>query len=358
MPTEARFFDGETARDLPVTLELLPEGLAIEGFEVARRLWSFAGLIAITTVRAGYPLRLGHDAFPGARLVVTQEGFARQLVRSAPHLAGAPNLKRAGRLAAIVAAGALLAIGILYGTLSYAPQGLAFILPESWRENLADQVEATLTHGGRLCATSADNPHLRTLSARLREGNPDAPPFELKVYDADVLNAFALPGGRIIITRKLIDAARAPDEVAGVLAHEIGHVHYRHAEVQLIRAMGIELLLQIVSGGGNSVSGLAGLLAILRYSRDAEREADNYAQDMLVKAAVDTMGLKRFFEDLKKLEGRTDAGGSLLGTMDDMMSTHPMTDERLRAVKPLPAGVVARPVLSDAAWAGLRQVCR
>lgn len=358
MSAEARFFDGETARDHAVTLDLLPEGLAIEGPEVTRRVWSFAGLIAITPMRSGYPLRLGHDAFPGGRLVITQEGFTRQLALSAPHLAGGPNLKRAGRLAAIIVASALLAIGALYATLAYAPQALAFVLPESWRKNLADQVEASFAGDGRLCATSADNPLLRGLSARLREGNPEAPPFELKVYDIDILNAFALPGGRIIMTRKLVDAAQGPAEIAGVLAHEIGHIHYRHAEAQLIRAMGVELLLQLVSGGGDSISGLAGLLAILRYSRDAEREADDYAQDMLIRADVDPMGLKRFFEEIKKLEGRQGSDGGLLGTVSDMMSTHPVTDERIASVKPLPEGAMARPVLSAADWANLQRVCK
>lgn len=357
MRAEARFFDGEFARDHDVTLEILPEGLVIEGPTVARRIWSFSGLVAIAPVRAGYPLRLGHDAFPGARLVITQEGFTRELLGSAPHLAGGPNLKRAGRLAAIIAASALLAIGVLYLTLSYAPQALAFVLPDSWRNNLADQVETSLAGDGKLCATSRNNALLRALAARLMQGNPEAPLFELKVYDIKILNAFALPGGRIIITRKLIDAAQAPGEVAGVLAHEIGHVYHRHAEAQLVRAMGIELLLQIVSGGGDTISGFAGLMAILRYSRDAEREADTYAQDMMVKAAVDPLGLKRFFEELKKLEGKDESGGGLFGTVSDMMSTHPMTDERIEAIKPLPDGIVARPVLSDSDWASLKKVC-
>lgn len=357
MRGEARFFDGEFARDHAAILEISPEGLAIEGPTVVRRIWSFSGLVAIAPMRAGYPLRLGHDAFPGARLVITQEGFTRELLGFAPHLAGGPNLKRAGRLAAIIAASALLAIGVLYVTLSYAPQALAFVLPESWRNNLADQVEASLAGDGKLCATSSNNALLRTLAARLMQDNPEAPPFELKVYDINILNAFALPGGRIVMTRKLIDAAQAPGEVVGVLAHEIGHVYHRHAEAQLVRAMGIELLLQIVSGGGDTISGFAGLMAILRYSRDAEREADFYAQDMLVKAAIDPMGLKRFFEEIKKLEGKDGSGGGLFGTVSDMMSTHPVTDERIEALKPLPEGVVARLVLSDADWASLKKVC-
>lgn len=356
MRSDARFFDGEIARDHAVSLELTSDGLIIEGPEVTPRTWSLAGLAAITPMRAGYPLRLSHEHFPGARLVITQEGFARELARLAPHLAGGPNLKRAGRLAAIIAASAAAAIAVLYLTLSYAPQSLAFVLPDSWRNNLGDQVEASFAGDGKLCATSASNALLRTLGARLLQDNPDAPAFELKVYDLSMLNAFALPGGRIVITRKLIDAARSADEVAGVLAHEIGHVQHRHAEAQLIRAMGIELLLQIVSGGGDSVSGFAGLLAILRYSRDAEREADSYAQEMLVKAAIDPTGLKRFFEEIKKLEGKGDSGG-LFGTVTDIMSTHPVTDERIDAIKPLPQGVTARPTLSDADWAQLRKIC-
>ncbi len=121
--------------------------------------------------------------------------------------------------------------------------------------------------------------------------------------------------------------------------------------------MGIELLLRIASGGGDTISGLAGLLAILRYSRDAEREADSFAQTAMINAAIDPMGLKRFFEALKKLEGDKGSTGGLFGTVSDMMSTHPVTDERIEAIKPLPEGTIARPALSDADWASLRKIC-
>lgn len=357
MRTDARFFDGEVARDHIAVAELTAQGLQIEGLDVARRIWSLSGLTAVTPPQPGYPFRLSHEAEPGARLVITQEAFTRELVARAPHLAGGFNPRRAGRIAAIVAASALMTAGVLYVLLSYAPQTLAFVLPDSWRDSLGNQVEATLASDGRLCATSASNDTLRRLAARMTEGNPETPSFEVKIYDLNILNAFALPGGRVVMTRKLIDAARTPDEVAGVLAHEIGHVYHRHSEAQLIRAMGIELLLRIASGGGDTVSSLAGLLAILQYSRDAEREADSFAQTALVHAAIDPMGLKRFFEELKKLEGSGSSGGGLFDAMGDMMATHPMTDERIDAIKPLPEGTVARPALSDADWTSLRKIC-
>jgi predicted Zn-dependent protease len=358
MRVDARYFDGEIARDYLVSAELVPEGLAIEGLEVSRRLWSLSGLVAIAPIRPGYPVRLGHDGVPGARLVITQEAFTRELVARAPHLAGGLNVRKAGRWTAIIAACALFTVGILYLTLSYAPQTLAFMLPESWRNTLGDQVETTLASNAKLCGTSTGNATLAKLASRIAQGDPDAPLFELKVYDIDFVNAFALPGARIVVTRKLIETADAPEEVAGVLAHELGHVYHRHAEAQLLRAMGIELLLKVASGGGDTISGFAGLLAILRYSRDAEREADSFALEQLTKEAIDPLGLKRFFEKIMKLEGGQGSSGGIFGTMNDMMSTHPLTQDRIDAIQPLPAGVTPRPVLSDSDWAALKKVCR
>jgi len=354
--TDARFFDGEIARDHIAVVELTDRGLEIEGVDVRQRIWSLSGLSAVALPQPGYPLRLSHESEPGARLVITQETFTRELVVRAPHLAGGFNARRAGRVAVIVAVSALLTAAILYLILSFAPQTLAFVMPDSWRNSLGDHVEAALASDGKLCASSASNATLGRLAGRLREGNPEMPAIEIKIYDLNILNAFALPGGRIVITKQLIDAARSGDEVAGVLGHEIGHVYHRHSEAQLIRAMGIELLLKIASGGGE-IGSFAGILAILQYSRDAEREADDFAQKTLVNAAIDPLGLKRFFEEIKKLEGSGSSGGGFFDTMGDMMSTHPVTDERIEAIKPLPAGIVARPALSADDWTSLRKIC-
>jgi Zn-dependent protease with chaperone function len=356
MRADARFFDGEIARDYLVTIELLPEGLAIEGLDVSRRVWSLSGLIAISPVTPGHPARLGHEAVPGARLVITQESFTRELVARVPHLAGGFNVRKVGRFTALTVGCTLLTVGILYMVLAYAPQTLAFVLPESMRTTLGDQVEATLASHAKLCATSLNNTPLADLASRLVQGDPDAPLFELKVYDIDIINAFALPGARIVITRKLIQTSETPEEVAGVLAHELGHVYHRHAEAQMVRIMGIDILLQMVSGSGETLSSLAGFIAILRYSRDAEREADSFAQEQMAKVAIDPLGLKRFFERMMKLEG----GGSTVGifdTMGDIMSTHPLTQERIDAIKPLPGDAKPRPVLSDEDWAGLKKIC-
>jgi predicted Zn-dependent protease len=166
-----------------------------------------------------------------------------------------------------------------------------------------------------------------------------------------------MPGGRIIITRDLLERAEAPEEVAGVLAHELGHVAHRHSEAQLIRSIGLQLLLSAVTGGSSDTLGsVAGLAAILRYTRAAEREADAYANAILQKAAIDPMGLKRFFERLREQEGASAAG--VWGRLGNVLATHPGTEERIELIKPLPEGVAARPVLSEAQWRELKRICR
>src|SRR5215212_9134532 len=140
MQADARFFDGEIARDHMVIAELTPQGLAIEGLGVTPRVWSLSGLNLIAGAAPGHPLRLGHESEAGARLIITQEAFTRELIAQAPHLAGGFNAKRASRAVAIIAASALITAGVLYLILSYAPETLAFVLPDSWRNSLGDQV--------------------------------------------------------------------------------------------------------------------------------------------------------------------------------------------------------------------------
>jgi predicted Zn-dependent protease len=140
-----------------------------------------------------------------------------------------------------------------------------------------------------------------------------------------------------------------------VIAHELGHVANRHSEAQLIRAVGLQLMLSLASGGtgGNQLGEMAGVLTILRYSRVAEEEADNSAQQTLSQAAIDPLGLKRFFEKIQKLEGASSSG--IFDNLASMISTHPLTEDRIAAIKPLQGQ--PRVVLSAEDWQALRGIC-
>ena len=123
----------------------------------------------------------------------------------------------------------------------------------------------------------------------------------------------------------------------------------------MIRIAGMQVLISVATGtsGGNNASSLAGLAAILKSSRDAEREA--YAVAMLSAARVDPMALKHFFEKILKEEGKS--SGSAFSNLGTVFSTHPFTTERIERIKPLPADVALRSPLSDEQWKDLKAIC-
>jgi hypothetical protein len=354
--TAGRFFDGETANEHPVTVNMSDAALEFGGSEVNRRWWPFSGLRPVNARGPGTPLRLTHDSEPGTRLILADEAFLDELIARAPYAGGAVNYRRAAKVASVLAVVVAATAGLAYAVLTLAPQKIALILPEDLREKLGGRIESAFVGSAPRCATTGGGGSLDRLASRLREGGVDLPKFTISVFDMPMINAFSLPGGRIVVTRKLIEAATAPDQVAGVIAHEIGHVAHRDPEAQLIRATSLQVLLALFTGGAgdSTLASLAGTLAILRYSRSAERQADDYAITLLRAAAIDPMGLRRFFEQMKASEGKDPAGA--LGKFTSILATHPMTDERISAIEPLPPGV-AREVLPAADWAALRATC-
>ena len=112
------------------------------------------------------------------------------------------------------------------------------LLPDAWSKRVGEQMEASLVQNAKVCQTPGGVKAIAAMLAKLAEGNPDMPPLRVRIYDIPIMNAFALPGGYIVLTRGLLREASEPGEVAGVLAHEIGHVAHHHPEAQMIRIAG------------------------------------------------------------------------------------------------------------------------
>ena len=92
------------------------------------------------------------------------------------------------------------------------------------------------------------------LTERLSKAAPGSEPFNVRVYDWSLMNAFAVPGGQIVLTKGLIDKAETPDEVAGVLAHEMGHGIEMHPETGIIRSIGLAAAVEVMLGGAGGGS--------------------------------------------------------------------------------------------------------
>jgi len=356
MQTEGTFFDGETAANRAVAVGLEADGIAISGPEVPPQNWHLNDLVAVDPPHANRPFRLTHTLMPGVRLILTGPDFVAELLGKAPHLRGGFNPRRAGKAAMWIAGGLAALVLTAYLVLQLAPQQLAFLLPDAWRDKIGLQIERSLIGNAKLCENPSGRDAVSAMAARLEEGNPDLPTISIRVYNIPIMNAFAMPGGRIVITGELIRKAEAPEQVAGILAHELGHVVHRHSEAQLVRATGLQLLISIATGGGgDTISSLAGLATILRYTRRAEAEADVFALETLENAAIDPLGLKRFFELVLKEEGDTRTGA--FGRIESAFATHPGTEERIKAIRPLPPEIIARPVLDADQWKALKGIC-
>jgi predicted Zn-dependent protease len=157
--------------------------------------------------------------------------------------------------------------------------------------------------------------------------------YRARVVNAADLNAFALPGGYIYVNRGLIDAVRSEGELAGVLAHEMAHVAHRHGTSQVTKAYGAQLGLGLLSGVlggrdnrlgmGEQIVGSLGLNALfMKFSRNAENEADRVGAQMMARAGYDPMAMASFF-DLLAARQRSNPSG-----VAQFFSSHPSARNR------------------------------
>ena len=165
--------------------------------------------------------------------------------------------------------------------------------------------------------------------------NSDAKvPFTIKVIDSEEVNAFALPGGFFFVNSGLILKADNEAELAGVMAHEIAHVAARHGTRQATRGEIAQLgMIPLVFMGGWTGYGIYQAASVLvpvgflKFSRGFESEADMLGLQYMYKAGYDPTAFVDFFEKVETLEKRKP------GTMAKVFSTHPMTDDRIRAAQ-------------------------
>lgn len=139
------------------------------------------------------------------------------------------------------------------------------------------------------------------------------------------INAYALPGGHIVVYTGLINAANSAGEAAGVLAHEISHVEKRHALRNMVHALGLRALLGTVLGNysGGIWGNLAEHLDSLNYSRELESEADMDGLETLRRAGIAANGMETFFARMTERESAT----------PHLLARHPASDERLAALR-------------------------
>lgn len=223
------------------------------------------------------------------------------------------------------------------------PAMVARLVPPSFERKLGDLMVGDF--GKRGCADPAGRAALDAMLARL---TPDRD-LDVHVVKLKMVNAVTLPGGRIVIFDGLLKAAASPDEVAGVIGHELGHVRNRDVMEALIRQLGLSVVL---GGLDSNIGGYTNALLATAYSRKAENKADAFAIAMMRQARVSPVATAGFFRRLGRGGGRAER---LLA----YVNTHPVSVDRAKAFEASAAkGVAYRPTLDAGQWAALRDICK
>lgn len=365
MELVARYHDGHLAAVHDVVCRIEGNDLVIadpnSGEEFDR--WEAAEVFPLHTRRN--ELRIGVNGRPyGARLAFSGFKLSKLAHDMLPALAHQHRRER-GRQYRIVGLATAALVSVVVAYIFGVPliaRNVVGLVPPAWEARLGEtalaQIEAALREeaGFEICDPDPDSLANRAI-ARFAEkavegtGTPFIP--DIKVIRTSVPNAFALPGGHSFYFSALLEQTESPDEFAGVMAHELGHVVHRHGMEQLISTSATGLLIGFILGDMTGLSVAGGIGAALidnRFSRDAEREADRFAADVAQRMSFQPAGLTNLLERV--------SGDDSMSRAFALLSTHPLTSERRANLE---AMAVSNPNLEPAftaeEWAAIKSMC-
>ncbi len=342
------FFDGRSTRPHGVVTLLSVDALVLQNDSCAvLATWPLTSIRLVERETRDSPGLFTLDAAPDVRLAMDDEALSAALAARVKRQR--QRLSLPTRILTGVAAG-LVAFAM---TAIFLPPVTAFLgrlIPLETEHTVGRYIKDSLVENIPRCVEPKGQAALEALVARLAEKANAPHPLHVEVREIDLLNAFAAPGGQIVLIQGVIKGAMTPEEVAGVLAHEIAHVMHRDPADQMVRVVGLSFLSEIFGSGG----ALAFLGLGFSYSREIERRADRGGMALLTEAGVPLRGLLTFFSRVSQEEKK------IAPFLRGYLSTHPLTEARMDVVRIASVSdphMKAEPVLALAEWQALRGIC-
>ncbi len=341
--------DGRTAAAHDVEVE-------VNDWSLAFRLGGDEHLWPLSQIEAeplGDLVRLSRRG-ENARLTVSAQDW-RAAAASVSKPVERRRRRRERRMVAALAAAAAAILLFVFVGVPWASGPLARATPPGLESQLGETYAAQLGLVFPTCAGADGQAVLHAFGDSLEEGMDTPFNIVVEAVEAPMVNAFALPGGHVLVTDDLIAEAESPDELAAVIAHEAAHVEQRHVMQAVWRTVGLGMMLDLVVGGGTGAGQQAVLLAgsatELRYSREAEAEADRRGQEILHASGLSSQGMAPFF---RRLAGRDPEDDRTKGVME-FLSTHP--DSLRRAAVSQARARPGELAISAEDWAQVKAVC-
>ncbi len=347
----ATYFDGTSSRRRAVTLHFA-DRLEIIEHEQVLAAWDYADIR-----RADSPsgmLRLGcPTASALARLEVRDSALAAELVSRCTKL----NENTPGRRGVAVIVGWSLAAAVsivavvLFG-LPLIADRLAPLVPEAFERRLGDVADSQIKtmFSAKACDNPAGQKAFVKLVTSIRESAGLDTSVQSGVLSSPIPNAFALPGGKVYLFDGLLAKADNADEIAGVLAHELGHLKHRDSMRGLIRDGSTSFLIGLLFGDITGSSALifgSRTLVTSSHSREAETNADGFAIDVMHRLGRPA---KPTGELLLRVTGKEGKGLSII-------SSHPLSEDRLARMTREDPPASGPPLLTSEEWRSLKSIC-
>jgi Zn-dependent protease with chaperone function len=360
------YFDGTTSTRHIVTVETMPNALRIVGSDSAMIAeWPYAELRAQSA--PDDVMRLRRAGGPElARLEIRDPALIADIGVRADSLDRSGTVERRLRKRVVVwmlAAAVSLVLVAVFG-LPLLSDRIAPLIPLSVEHRLGQTIDAQVRamldskSSGKpfeCGSTDANRPSrtaLDTLVGRLENAAALPIPLKASVVRRREANAVALPGGHIYVFEGLVSQSRSADELASVIAHEIGHVAHRDGTRSLLEAAGLSFLFGMLLGdftGGGLVVIAAKTVVQSAYSREVESAADLYGVRLMAGAGGDPRALATI---LDRIAGKIEPGSQIL-------ADHPQTQKRVAAINAAAdkLAVAAGPLLKPAEWTVLKGIC-
>jgi Zn-dependent protease with chaperone function len=346
------YFDGTSSRRRKVSLafddrlQIREEGQSLAAWPYAdiRRVDSPPDLLRLTC----------RSALSLARLEVRNAVLATELISRCPRL----DENRLGRRAiativgwSLAAAASIVAV-VLFGV-PLAADRLTPLLPQAFERRLGEAAEGQVKVlvGGRICHQASGQAAFEKLVNTVRESAGLDPSIQTAVLETPIPNAFALPGGKVYLLSGLLAKAQNPDEIAGVLAHELGHLRHRDATRNLIYNGGTSFLIGLLFGditGSGALIFASRSLVTASYSREAEQDADTISIDVMQRLGRSTQAMGELLFRVTGKEG---------GDAFSILSGHPLTEDRLQRMRDADRPPSGPPLLTAEEWASLKAIC-
>lgn len=324
---KAQFYHNQLKAKYQVEVRFTLNGLEITCTEFVQQ-YSLIDVYSIDEKDQGVVLvKLGHD-FPFSVLEIANMQFKEALLRKCPQVRHHKNIESKGYvfIFSTLLVGMFLLLGLVAWSLPWLGEQAAMLMPTTAEVKMGDALYNSYKSDFKIDTFKTQQANKIFKFVDFGKTYP----IEITVVKDDVLNAFALPGGHIVVYDKLLKTLETPEEFVALMSHESSHVNLRHSTRMIGRNAATTLLFSWFLGEYGSLSGIGQKFLGLSYSREYETEADKVGVELMFKNKVNPEGMVLLLNKLK--EGHNEGNSN---KVDKYFLTHPLSSERIEAVKKL-----------------------